>query len=167
MLLASNVQIPHKKLTLDFTSLKTGAMKKIFGSLLVVIFLVGCNSDKTKPKQQQKQDSKQTALSIVNQRMDLYNQHNFEDFIKLYSDDVKIYTYPEKLLGKGADNITSIFKPKFAEKSIQVKIISQMNNGKHVINHEIVTENGKETKYVSIYEVDNGLIKSVRFVRDK
>lgn len=163
----SKAQIPHKKLTLGFTSLKKGAMKKIIGSLLILTFLVGCNSDKSNPKHQQTQDSKQTALSIVNQRMDLYNQHNFEDFIKLYADDVKIYTYPEKLLGTGTDNITSIFKPKFAEKAIQVKIISQMNNGKHVINHEIVTENGKDTKYVSIYEVDNGLIKSVRFVRDK
>ena len=60
--------------------------------------------------------------------------------------------------------MTSIFKPKFAAKSIQVEIVSQMNNGSHVINHEI-TDDGTETKYISIYEVD-GLIKSVRFVRD-
>ena len=98
--------------------------------------------------------------------MDLYNQHNFEDFIKLYADDVKIYTYPDKLLGTGTENITSIFKPKFASKSIQVKIVSQMNNGNHVINHEIVKENEIETKYISIYEIRNGLIASIRFVRD-
>ncbi|MCH7785750.1 MAG: nuclear transport factor 2 family protein [Bacteroidetes bacterium] len=107
-----------------------------------------------------------TALEIVNKRMDLYNQHNFEDFIKLYADDVKIYTYPDKLLGTGTENITSIFKPKFASKSIQVKIVSQMNNGNHVINHEIVKENEIETKYISIYEIRNGLIASIRFVRD-
>ena len=107
-----------------------------------------------------------TALEIVNKRMDLYNQHNFEDFIKLYADDVKIYTYPDKLLGTGTENITSIFKPKFASKSIQVKIVSQLNNGNHVINHEIVKENEIETKYISIYEIRNGLIASIRFVRD-
>lgn len=98
--------------------------------------------------------------------MNFYNRHDFVEFIKLYSDDVKIYTYPERLLGTGIDNITSIFKPKFAKKSIEVKIISQMTNGSHVINHEIVTENGIDTKYISIYEVENGLINSVRFVRD-
>ena len=107
-----------------------------------------------------------TPLEIVNKRMGFYNQHNFEEFIKLYADDVKIYTYPDKLLGTGTENITSIFKPKFATKSIQVKIVSQMNNGSHVINHEIVTEDGIETKYVSIYEIRDGLITSVRFVRD-
>ncbi len=107
-----------------------------------------------------------TPLEIVNKRMDFYNQHNFVDFIKLYADDVKIYTYPDKLLGTGKENITSIFKPKFAAKSIQVEIAGQMSNGNHVINHEIVTEDGVETKYVSIYEVKDGSIKSVRFVRD-
>ena len=114
----------------------------------------------------QEQNVTPTPLEIVNKRMGFYNQHNFEGFIKLYADDVKIYTYPDKLLGTGTENITSIFKPKFAAKSIQVKIVSQMNNGSHVINHEIVTEDGIETKYVSIYEVRDGLITSVRFVRD-
>lgn len=112
------------------------------------------------------QESSNTALETVNKRMEFYNQHNFADFIKLYADDVKIYTYPEKLLGIGTENISSIFKPKFESKSIQVEIVSQMNNGKHVINHEIVTEDGINTKYISIYEVKNGLISSVRFVRD-
>ena len=57
----------------------------------------------------QEQNGTPTALEIVNKRMELYNQHNFEGFIKLYADDVKIYTYPDKLLGKGTGDITSIF----------------------------------------------------------
>jgi len=114
----------------------------------------------------QEQNVTQTPLGVVNKRMDFYNQHNFKEFIKLYSPDVEVYTYPDKLLGTGTDNITSIFKPKFSAKSIQVEIISQMYNGNHVINHEIVSENGIKTKYISIYEVQDGLIKSVRFVRD-
>ncbi|WP_108805585.1 nuclear transport factor 2 family protein [Aquimarina sp. Aq107] len=112
------------------------------------------------------QENNNAAIEIVNKRMESYNQHNFVDFIKLYAEDVKIYTYPEKLLGTGIENISSIFKPKFESKSIQVEIVSQMYNGKHVINHEIVTENSIETKYISIYEIKDGLISSVRFVRD-
>ena len=114
----------------------------------------------------QEQNVTQTPLGVVNKRMDFYNQHNFKEFIKLYSPDVEVYTYPDKLLGTGTDNITAIFKPKFSAKSIQVEIVSQMYNGNHVINHEIVSENGMKTKYISIYEVKDGLIKSVRFVRD-
>jgi hypothetical protein len=114
----------------------------------------------------QTQQLNYSPLEVVNKRMDFYNQHNFEEFIKLYSPDVQIYTYPDKLLGIGTDNIASIFKPKFIAKSIKVEIISQMYNGNHVINHEIVSENGIQTKYISIYEIKEGLIKSVRFVRD-
>ena len=105
-------------------------------------------------------------LEVVNSRMDFYNKHDFKEFIKLYSADVEVYTYPDELLATGIDNITSIFEPKFVAKSIQVEIISQMFNGDHVINHEIVSENGTRTKYISIYEVKDGLIRSVRFVRD-
>jgi hypothetical protein len=114
----------------------------------------------------QGQNMPQTPLEIVNKRMEFYNKHNFTEFIKLYAPDVEIYTYPNKLLATGTDNIISIFKPKFIAKSIKVEIVSQMYNGSYVINHEIVTENGIQTKYISIYEVKDGFIKSVRFVRD-
>ena len=138
-------------------------MKIIYKIILIGVLFVGC---KEKSIETKTSESISSPLEIVNKRMEYYNLHNFEKFIKLYADDVKIYTYPNKLLGKGTENITSIFKPKFAAKSIQVEIVSQMNNGNHVINHEIVTENGIETKYVSIYEINDGLITSVRFVRD-
>jgi hypothetical protein len=115
----------------------------------------------------QTQQSSSSPLEVVNKRMNFYNQHNFEQFIKLYSDSVEVYTYPDKLLASGKSNIVSIFEPKFSSKSLHVKIITQINNGSYVINQEIVTENGMDTKYVSIYEVKNGLITSVRFVRDR
>jgi hypothetical protein len=142
-------------------------MKKLIFYILIANFLLGCNSDKTDIEQTRSQNSNLTPLEVVNKRMDLYNQHNFSEFIKLYAKDVEIYTYPDNLLGKGTDKITSIFEPKFTTKSIKVEIVSQMNNGDYVINHEIVVEEGIETKYVSIYEVKSGLIRSVKFVRDK
>jgi hypothetical protein len=113
------------------------------------------------------QNTSPTPLEIVNKRMQFYNQHNFNEFIKLYAPNVEIYTYPDQLLATGVDNIASIFKPKFIAKSIKVEIVSQMHNGNYVINQEIVTEDGGQTKYVSIYEVRGGLIQSVKFVRDK
>lgn len=117
----------------------------------------------------QGQDNKATPtpLEVVNKRMEFYNQHNFAEFIKLYASDVAIYTYPDVLLATGTDNLISIFKPKFSAKSLKVEIISQMYNGNYVINSEIVSENGIQTKYISIYEVNDGLIRSVKFVRDR
>lgn len=141
-------------------------MRNLILSILIATTFFGCKPEAVSKQGVQKEHSYLTPLEVVNQRMAFYNQHNFSEFIKLYADDVKVYTYPDKLLGTGTANITSIFKPKFAERSIQVEIVSQMHNGKFVINHEIVTEKGGDTKYVSIYEVRDGLIRSVKFVRD-
>lgn len=148
------------------TTAKYDIMKNLIFSILIITTLLGCNSDQANKQGNQKGNPNLTALEVVNKRMDLYNQHNFPEFIQLYANDVKVYTYPDKLLGTGTDNITSIFEPKFAEKSIRVEIVSQMSNGNFVINHEKVTENSTDTKYVSIYEVEDGLIRSVKFVRD-
>lgn len=138
-------------------------MRIVYKIIVIGVLFTGCTEKTTET---QTTESTSTPLGIVTKRMEYYNLHEFEKFIKLYADDVEIYTYPNKLLGKGTENIVSIFEPKFADKSIHVEIVSQMNNGNYVINHEIVTENGIETKYVSVYEINEGLITSVRFVRD-
>lgn len=136
-----------------------------------MIFLLACEQ---KPKQEASHEGSRTQqntdqaqpLEVVKARMDFFNQHDLPAFLKCYHEDVKIYTYPSKLLGKGSQRLASIFEADFKEKNIHVEIINQITNGAFVINHEIVTRAEKETKYVSIYEVKNGLITSVRFVRD-
>lgn len=140
-------------------------MKELMVVIFIMIVLFSCN-DGPAVTENEAQDVNLTAVEVVNERMKRYNLQQFTSFIQLYDSNVMVYTYPDKLLGTGTDNIVSIFKPKFASKSIQVEIVNQMSNGDYVINHEIVTEDGIDTKYVSIYEVKNGLTKSVRFVRD-
>ncbi len=139
-------------------------MKKTAILALFTFFLIACsntNSDGIPNKG----DESLTPLEVVNKRMKFYNEHNFDEFIKLYHKDVKIYTYPKRLVGTGSDRLGPIFKEPFEDKSISVEIVSQMHNGSYVINHELVTHDGEVTKYVSIYEVEKGLITNVRFVR--
>ncbi|MES2822507.1 MAG: nuclear transport factor 2 family protein [Pseudomonadota bacterium] len=107
-----------------------------------------------------------SPLSIVNQRMDSYNRHDLKAFLSTYSEEVKIYTYPDKQLAKGKDNLASIFEPMFKEQGGHVTIHYQIEKDSYVINHETVAYAGKKTQYVSIYKVVNGLITEVRFVRD-
>jgi len=54
----------------------------------------------------------------------------------------------------------------FQQKQVQVEIHGQFTKDSYVINNETVTDGEKETKYLSIYKVKDGLIRSVRFVRD-
>jgi hypothetical protein len=142
-------------------------MKRItvLGSL--ILLLIACkDSSKTNNTINTIQNySNLTPLEVVNKRMKYFNEHNYDEFIKLYNTNVEVYTYPDKLMGTGSDRLASIFKSDFDNKIVSVKIVNQMNNGPYVINHEIVTNNGKKTKYISIYKVEKGLISSVSFVR--
>jgi hypothetical protein len=113
------------------------------------------------------QDKGVTPLSVVNARMTAYNNHDLQAFLKNYSGDIQVFTYPNVPLGnKGKAHLQSIFEPMFKAGDVSVKIHQQITLGNYVINHETVTYNGKDQKYVSIYEVKDGLITSVQFFRE-
>lgn len=106
-------------------------------------------------------------IAVVNARMDAYNNHDIDAFLELYSQDIQVFTFPNVTLGpKGKEHLLSIFEPMFKEGKVGVKVHQQITQGRYVINHETVTYNGESQKYVSIYEVENGLITSVQFVRE-
>ncbi len=107
-----------------------------------------------------------SPLKIVNQRMQAYNNHNLEAFLDLYAEDIRIYTYPSTLLGQGKIHLRSLFTPIFATKTAHVEIHYQLAKDSFVINHETVSYESSKTDYVSIYEVKDCLIQTVRFVRD-
>ena len=109
-----------------------------------------------------------SPLDTVNSRMEAHNAHDMAKFLETYSEGIQIYGYPNIAFGKpGKQHIRNIFGPLFAEKSVQTEIHHQIQNGNYVINHETVVRRNKTTEYVSIYEVSDGLIVSVRFINDK
>lgn len=143
-------------------------MKNITILSVLIFLLIACkdNSKISSIKNTQQNYSDLTPIEVVNKRMNCFNEHNYGEFIKLYNTNVEIYTYPDKLMGTGSDRLSFIFKSDFENKAVSVKVVNQMHNGPYVINHEIVTNDGKETKYISIYKVEKGLISNVSFVRD-
>lgn len=107
-----------------------------------------------------------TPLEVVNARMAAHNGHNITQFMALYSDDIQVYDYPDIPLGKrGKAHIKSIFEPLFKAGVVKTTIKSQMVNDKYIVNRESVVSRGTTTEYISIYEVKNDLIQSVRFIK--
>jgi len=105
-------------------------------------------------------------IEVVNRRMSYYNAHDLEGFIGIYSPDIAIYDYPDRLLGKGHDHMSQIFAPLFEAGDVRVEIQSQLAIGQYVINEEIIAYVDRNTRYVSIYEVRDGKITSVKFFRE-
>lgn len=66
------------------------------------------------------------ALSIIARRTNAYNDHDIEAFLATYDENVRIYEYPDKLLGEGTERMRRIFGPQFAEKDgliVEVRLI--------------------------------------------
>lgn len=109
----------------------------------------------------------QSPLDIVNQRMTAHNNHDLDAFLSFYSEEIQIYNFPDRKIGrKGKAHLQSIFEPLFKAADVSVDIHTQIEQGRYVINEETVIRQGETFRYVSIYEVVDGLIKSVRFIRE-
>ena len=131
------------------------------------VCLLGCGQDADAPRQDTTNAvSSRTPLETVNQRMSAYNRHDLRAFLDVYADGIEIFNYPDSSLGKGKQHLRSIFEPMFEEGAVQVEVHHQITKDSYVVNHETVTYGDTTTEYVSIYEVRDGLIQSVRFVRD-
>lgn len=146
-------------------------LKSLTTAAWILLFLIGCapeesRSDADPSVSADPQLTQRSPLEVVNQRMGAYNDHDLSSFMAAYAEDIGIFTYPAKSLGKGKKHLRSIFEPMFEEGTVQVEVHHQIAKDSYVVNHETVREGEKATEYVSIYEVRNGLIQSVSFVRD-
>lgn len=109
--------------------------------------------------------NKPKPIDVVNLRMKAHNNHDLEKFLSTYSTEIQVYDYPNTPLGKsGREHLKLIFEPLFKEEAVSTVIHKQIEHGRYVINHETVTRRDKVSNYVSIYEVKDGHIRSVRLI---
>lgn len=126
-------------------------MKKII--LITLLFInFWCVAQEQKPEE------------VVQKQVEAYNSRDIEAFLSFYSEDVKIYTFPNKLNidGKTAmrESYASFFKN---AKVLDCKIVKRIVRNTFVIDEELVKYNEIEFSGVAIYEVENNKIVKVTF----
>jgi len=104
--------------------------------------------------------------TIVQRNLDAYNARDIDAFLKDYSEDIKLYAYPNTLQTDGKEALRKSYEIWFEHnpdlKAIVKKRIVIANK---VIDEEQVTANGKLFNAVAIYEVENGKIVKVTFIQ--
>ncbi len=102
----------------------------------------------------------------VKEQLTAYNARNLEDFAKAFSEDVKAYNYPDKLLFDGKEQMKNNFTKWFEETlDLHCEIKNRMIVGNVVIDEEFITANGGNFRAAAIYQVKDGKISSMRFIR--
>jgi hypothetical protein len=107
-----------------------------------------------------------TPLEVVNLRMQALNNHDLETFLGTYAEDAEIFTYPVESLGKGKAHLKGIFGPMFEKGVVRSETHHQIEKGDYVVVHQTVDYGDYVREYVAIYEVRDGLITTIRFLRD-
>ncbi len=103
---------------------------------------------------------------IVQRNLDAYNAKDLEVFMADYTEDVKLYNYPNELRTDGKDAMRKGYADWFKRaKGLKAEIKKRIVIGNKVIDHEEVTANGQTFEAVAIYEVENGKITKVTFMR--
>lgn len=108
------------------------------------------------------------AERVVQEQLDAYNKGDLNAFLATYSSDIKIYTQPDILTLEGLSALRERYGKLFTENpSNHAALVNRIVQGRFVIDQEHVTgrANGQELDAVAIYEVKDGKIATVWFIR--
>lgn len=103
---------------------------------------------------------------IVQQQLDAYNNRDIDAFVATYTDDVVLYNFPKTLRSEGAEQMHTGYKDFFdSTPDLHCEIKNRIRIGNKVIDEEYLTMNGQNFTAVAVYEVTDGKISKVTFMR--
>ena len=111
--------------------------------------------------------SPDSPADVVQRQVNAFNAHNVEALLKTYAEDVKIYENPDRLLSTGRAALREQFGKRLGDDAkAHCEVLKRVVADGNIIDE--VRLSGAETREGTvIYEVEDGLIRSVRVVRAK
>ncbi|QIE60736.1 amidohydrolase family protein [Rasiella rasia] len=109
---------------------------------------------------------KETPEQIVQRQVNAYNARDIDAFMDTYADDVKIYNFPEVLSMDGKVQMREQFAKMFEEvPNLYCEIKNRITLNNKVIDREYVRFGDNYSSVIAIYEVNEGKISKVTFLR--
>lgn len=111
-----------------------------------------------------------TPKNIAQMQLNGYNEHNLENFLLAYADDVEIYEFPNKLLYKGKEKMRNLYADYFekAGDKLHCTLTDRLIYKNFVFDKEEIQTNIKNRKKFTgqaIYEIEEGKIIKVWFIK--
>ncbi|MBQ0732781.1 amidohydrolase family protein [Aquimarina celericrescens] len=109
---------------------------------------------------------KETPEEIVQRQVNAYNARDIEAFMGTYAEDIKIYNFPEELSMDGKEQMKKNFKNMFDRvPNLYCEIKNRIVLGNKVVDREYVRFGEKYSSVIAIYEVEDGKISKVTFIK--
>ena len=106
----------------------------------------------------------ETPEMLIQRQLNAYNARNLDAFLDTYADDVKLYNFPDSLIGSGKESMKAMYGSFFkTATNLHCEIVERIKLGNTIIDHERVKIIDKIINAVAIYEVKDGKITRVTF----
>ncbi|MEM6686420.1 MAG: nuclear transport factor 2 family protein [Bacteroidota bacterium] len=110
-----------------------------------------------------------TDIKIIGQQqMEAYNSRNIEAYAALFSDDVKVYDFPQKLRYEGKDKLIARYGKFFKDTPELYSFIEKriFTDNKIIDQEKVIYKKGGTPKeFVVMYVVKNNLIAEVYYIK--
>lgn len=108
----------------------------------------------------------ETPEMLVQRQLNAYNARDIDAFLATYAEDIELYNFPGELIAKGKDQMRTNYQRMFENTpNLFCELKNRMVLGNKVIDQEYVRFNESYLEAIAIYEVVNGKIGKVTFVR--
>lgn len=111
-----------------------------------------------------------SSVELADLQLKGYNERNIDLFLQAYSDSVKVFTFPDKLLYKGKDTMRQSYAGMFANlPDLHCTIKSRMVIGNTVIDEEnvLLRKDQPLLHAIAIYKIEHGKIQEVYFITNR
>ncbi|ULQ55230.1 nuclear transport factor 2 family protein [Flavihumibacter rivuli] len=105
---------------------------------------------------------------MADTQLNAYNARDIEGFLKPYSDSVKVYMFPDKLMYKGKDIMRKEYDDMFkSTPDLHCTLVNRITIGNKVIDRESVffKKGVPPLDAVAIYTIEGGSITEVVFMQ--
>ncbi|WP_291119860.1 nuclear transport factor 2 family protein [Flavobacterium sp. UBA6135] len=117
---------------------------------------------------QDKATIEKEATALAQEQLDGYNKRDIEAFLQPYSENVKVYTFPDQLLYEGKAKMREEYTAMFNQlPDLYCKLVNRIVLNNKVIDHEEVVFMKSEPKLyaIAVYTITDGKISEVRFIQ--
>jgi len=106
------------------------------------------------------------AESIVQEQLEAYNERDIAAFMDTYAQNIAVFEFPKTASVIGKSKVEQQYRLFFENtEDLHAEINNRIVIGNKVIDEEHVVANGMEFKAIAIYEVQNGEIAKVTFIK--
>ncbi len=107
------------------------------------------------------------AFSLAEEQLAAYNNRDIEAFLRPYSDSIKIFDFPDRLISKGKDKMAASYAAMFsATPELHCELLNRMVMGNTVVDQERVSVAAGLPPFfaIAIYKIADGKIQEVYFM---